>query len=386
MEQVTDQKHLRYQAIQRVTVVGVLVNLVLAASKTIIGIVAQSQALVADGIHSLSDLLSDGLVYFAAKHAHHGPDQAHPYGHGRFETAGTLGLGLLLALVAIGITWDAVERLFTPEALLHPKPLALYAALFSIIANEALYHYTARVARRIKSDLLQANAWHHRSDALSSVVVLVGVGGTMAGLPYLDAIAAVGVGLMIAKIGWDLSWPAFQELVDEGLDEERLERIREIIHQIGGVLDIHMLRTRRMGGEASVDVHILVEPWLSVSEGHMIGQTVIDRLLEEISEVMDVTVHIDPEDDEKGVPCEGLPLRAVAEKMLAQQWCDIPGAEKRQRLVLHYLEGKIDVDIYFSLDDLPDEQARQTFARTLQEKAAERPEFGLVRVYYGHTH
>lgn len=383
MDSITEQKRLRYQAIQRITVVGVLVNLVLTVSKTVIGVLAQSQALVADGIHSLSDLLSDGLVYFAARHAHHGPDVAHPYGHGRFETAGTLGLGVLLGLVALGITWDAAERLFAPEALLHPKPLALYAALFSIVANEALYHYTARVARQIKSDLLQANAWHHRSDALSSVVVLIGVGGTMAGLPYLDAIAAAGVGLMIGKIGWDLGWPAFQELVDEGLDEERLEHIRAIIHQIGGVLDIHMLRTRRIGGEASVDVHILVEPWLSVSEGHMIGQTVIDRLLEEISEVMDVTVHIDPEDDEKGVPCEGLPLRAVAEQLLARQWREVPGADKRRRVVLHYLAGKINVDVYFSLEDLPGEALRQPFRQALQEKAAEQPEFGLVRVYYG---
>ena len=383
MNEITDEKRLRYEAIQRVTVVGVVVNLLLAASKTSIGFVAQSQSLIADGIHSLSDLLSDGLVYFAAKHAQQGPDEAHPYGHGRFETAGTLGLGILLALVALGITWDAVERLFSPEALLHPKPLALYAAFFSIVANEALYHYTSRVARRIKSDLLQANAWHHRSDALSSVVVLVGVAGTMAGLPYLDAIAAIGVGLMIARIGWDLSWPAFQELVDEGLDEEHLERIRGIINHIGGVQDIHMLRTRRIGGEATVDVHILVEPWLSVSEGHMIGQMVIDRLLEEVTEVMDVTVHIDPEDDEVAIPCEGLPLRAAAEKLLAQQWGDIPGAEKRQRVVFHYLAGQINVDVYFSLDDLSGTAAHESFRRELQDKAAQLPEFGLVQVFYG---
>ncbi|TVO76854.1 cation diffusion facilitator family transporter [Sedimenticola selenatireducens] len=383
MDQRAEEKQLRYQAIQRVTIVGVLVNLVLAVSKTSIGFIAQSQSLVADGIHSLSDLLSDALVFFASKHAHQGPDEDHPYGHGRFETAGTLGLGLLLALVAIGITWDAVERLFSPEALLHPKPLALYAALFSILANEWLYHYTARVARRIKSDLLQANAWHHRSDALSSIVVLVGVAGTMAGLPYLDAIAAIGVGLMIAKIGWDLSWPAFQELVDEGLDEDRLEKIRGIICHIGGVQDIHMLRTRRIGGEATVDVHILVEPWLSVSEGHMIGQTVIDRLLEGVSEVMDVTVHIDPEDDEIAIPCEGLPLRAAAEKLLEQQWTDIPGADRRKRVVFHYLEGKIGVDVYFSLDDLAEPEILRAFQQTLEERALRRPEFGAVRVYYG---
>ncbi|MCW8945100.1 MAG: cation diffusion facilitator family transporter [Sedimenticola sp.] len=383
MEQQVDERQLRYQAIQRVTVVGVLVNLVLAASKTSIGFIAQSQSLVADGIHSLSDLLSDGLVYFAAKHAQQGPDEAHPYGHGRFETAGTLGLGVLLALVAIGITWDAVERLFSPEALLHPKPLALYAALFSILANEALYHYTTRVARRIKSDLLQANAWHHRSDALSSIVVLVGVAGTMAGLPYLDAIAAIGVGLMIARIGWDLSWPAFQELVDEGLDEDRLEKIRGIIGQIGGVQDIHMLRTRRIGGEATVDVHIMVEPWLSVSEGHMIGQTVIDSLLEEVSEVMDVTVHIDPEDDEVAIPCKGLPLRAAAEKLLNKQWAAIPGADRRQRVVFHYLEGQINVDVYFALDDMAEGEERKAFHQALEAQALQREEFGSVSVFYG---
>ncbi|MCW8921626.1 MAG: cation diffusion facilitator family transporter [Sedimenticola sp.] len=383
MDQQVGEKQLRYKAIQRVTVVGVVVNLVLAVSKTTIGFLAQSQSLVADGIHSLSDLLSDALVFFAARHAHHGPDEAHPYGHGRFETAGTLGLGLLLALVAIGITWDAVERLFSPDALLHPKPIALYAAAFSIVANEWLYHYTARVARRIKSDLLQANAWHHRSDALSSIVVLVGVAGTMAGLPYLDAIAAIGVGLMIARIGWDLSWPAFQELVDEGLDEDRLDRIREIIGQIGGVQDIHMLRTRRIGGEATVDVHILVEPWLSVSEGHMIGQTVIDRLLEEVYEVMDVTVHIDPEDDEIAIPCKGLPLRAAAEKLLDQQWADIPGANRRQRVVLHYLEGQIDVDVYFPLSELEESEADQSFQQALDEQARLLPEFRSVRVFYG---
>lgn len=383
MSEVMDERQQRYRAIQQVTVVGVLVNLLLAASKSIIGVIAQSQSLIADGIHSLSDLLSDGLVFFAARHADHGPDEDHPYGHGRFETAGTLGLGVLLVLVAVGITWDAVERLFSPEALLHPKPLALYAAIFSILANEGLYHYTAIVAKRIRSDLLQANAWHHRSDALSSVVVLVGVGGTMAGLPYLDAIAAVGVGVMIARIGWSLGWPAFQELVDEGLDEDRLEAIRSIIQEIGGVQDIHMLRTRRIGGDATVEVHVLVEPWLSVSEGHMIGQTVIDRLLEKVTEVMDVTVHIDPEDDAERDPCQGLPLRAAVERLLARQWRGVPGAEKRRRVILHYLAGQINVDVYFALEHMPPPEMRQQLRQSLQDKAAELPEFGQVRVFYG---
>ncbi len=210
MSDSVDGREERKRTTQQVTLVGALINTLLSVVKIAVGLIAQSQALVADGIHSLSDLLSDVLVYVAAQHAGHGPDSDHPYGHGRFETAATLGLGILLVMVALGISWDAVSRLFTPEKLLHPGPMALYAAALSIVAKEALYHYTVRAARRIRSDMLQANAWHHRSDAASSIVVLVGVAGTMAGLPYLDAIAAFAVGLMVAKIGWDLAGPPFR--------------------------------------------------------------------------------------------------------------------------------------------------------------------------------
>lgn len=383
MTMPVDSSEVRTRVTKQVTLVGALVNLLLAVSKVIIGVVAQSQSLVADGIHSFSDLFSDALVYFAAAHASHGPDSDHPYGHGRFETAATLGLGILLILVAVGISWDAVDRLFSPEELLQPGALALYAAAFSILANEALYHYTARAARQLKSSMLQANAWHHRSDAISSIVVLVGVAGTMAGLPYLDAIAAVGVGLMIAGIGWNLGWPAFQELMDEGLDQEKLKHIREIIHSIGGVQAIHMLRTRKMGGKASLDVHVLVESWISVSEGHMISQMVTDRLLDDIEEITDVTVHIDPEDDEVAIPCKGLPLRVEAEALLQQQWCSIPNASARQRLVLHYLAGSIDVDVYFPSDFLSGNKGVQELHSALQETAGVLPEFGQVRIFFG---
>jgi cation diffusion facilitator family transporter len=208
---------------KRVTLIGALVNLLLSVIKVIFGVISQSHSLVADGIHSLSDLISDGVIYAAAHHAHQEPDEKHPYGHGRFETAATLALGGVLILVAVGIIWDAADRLFNPERLLQPTALALLVAVISILAKELLYHYTVRVAQRIRSDMLKANAWHHRSDAVSSVAVLIGVGGTMAGLPYLDAIAAVVVGLMIARIGWELGQSAFQELVDSSLDEEEFE-------------------------------------------------------------------------------------------------------------------------------------------------------------------
>ncbi len=375
--------HERSGETKRVTIVGAVVNLILAAVKIVIGWLAQSQALVADGIHSLSDLMSDALVYWAAHHAHHGPDEKHPYGHGRFETAATLGLGALLVLVAGGIAWDAIDRLFSPERLTAPGMLALGAALFSIIANEGLYQYTMVVAKRVRSDMLKANAWHHRSDAVSSIVVLVGVGGTMAGLPYLDAIAAVGVALMVAKIGWDLGQTAFHELVDAGLEEERLEKIRDTIRAIGGVEDIHMLRTRRMGGQASVDVHVLVEPRISVSEGHMISQTVIDTLQGEFHEVTDVTVHIDPEDDEKAAPCHGLPLRKEALALLNEAWRDIAEAQQSEQIILHYLDGRIDVDLYFPLSSCRSQEERDGLLERLQRALDGVSGFGMVRIYYG---
>lgn len=373
----------RLATTRRVTLVGAVINLLLAVVKMLFGWLANSQALLVDGIHSLSDLLSDALVWFAAQHAAQAPDADHPYGHGRFETLATLGLGVLLTLVALGIIWDAASRLFAPERLLQPGVLALVVAMASILAKEWLYHYTQKRARRIKSEMLRANAWHHRSDAVSSVVVLVGVGGTMAGLSYLDAIAAIGVGLMIAHIGWELGRPAMQELVDAGLEEERLAQIRETIESVPGVIAIHMLRTRRSGAQASADVHVLVDPWLSVSEGHMISQMVTDQLLEQIEELSDVTVHIDPEDDEIAAPSKGLPMRDEAERMLKDSWQDLPGLEKPQRILLHYLAGRINVDLYFPLSCFQGEQEARRLESQLKERARPLKEFGQLKVYYG---
>jgi cation diffusion facilitator family transporter len=381
--QQTDAQTERYRASTRVALVGGLVNLVLSAVKFLVGIAAQSQSLIADGIHSLSDLLSDALVYFAAHHARHGPDDAHPYGHGRYETAATMGLGVLLILVAAGIVWDGTGRMFGVHELLDPSPMALYAALFSILANEGLYHYTLRVGRRIKSEMLRANAWHHRSDSISSVVVLVGVAGTLAGLPYLDAVAAVLVGLMVAKIGWDLGWSAMQELVDAGLEEERVEAIRDTIMSVGGARSLHMLRTRRIGGYASADVHVQVEPSLSVSEGHMIAVLVEKRLKEQIEEIDDVTVHIDPEDDEVApVGAASLPSRSEALARLATAWKDVGGAGLRQRVVLHYLAGRIDVDVYFPLIEFADTRRATELRGALSEALQGLHEFRTLRVYF----
>lgn len=374
----------RRQAVTRTAVVGAIINLLLSVIKILAGIVGHSQALVADGLHSLSDLLSDLLVLIAGHHANQGPDRNHPYGHARYETVATLALGFLLFAVAIGIGWDAVQRLFHPDELLRPGTLALAATVLSILAKEWLYWWTLGYAKKVRSDLLRANAWHHRSDAISSIVVLIGIAGTMAGLPYLDAIAAVIVALMIAKIAWELGWEATNELVDAGLESERLAEVTETIRSVGGVRDIHMLRTRRSGGQASADVHVLVDPDVSVSEGHMISVLVEQRLKREIDEMTDVTVHIDPEDDEQAPDCPLLPLRAEVLARLASHWSSISAANERQRIILHYLRCQIDVDVYFPMTACLREGADPIRLRaTLAEALRDDPVFREVRVYFG---
>lgn len=374
----------RAEAISRTAVVGGIVNLILSLIKVVAGVLWHSQALVADGIHSFSDLLSDVLVWFAGRQSTQAPDREHPYGHGRYETLATLVLGVFLLIVAIGIGWDAGERLFSPEELLRPQPLALAAALASILVKEWLYWWTLGYARRVRSDMLRANAWHHRSDAVSSVVVLVGVGGTLAGLPYLDAVAAFIVAVMIAGIAWGIGWGAIQELVDTGLEAERLEEIKDTICAVGGVRSIHMLRTRKHGGQASADVHVLVDPRVSVSEGHMIALLVETRLKAQIDEITDVTVHIDPEDDEASPTRPSLPMRAEALVRLGGLWEGVPEAAGRQRTILHYLSGRIDVEVFFPLDACVGDRTRVQQVRERLQSALEKdPVFYQVFVYFG---
>jgi cation diffusion facilitator family transporter len=378
--EVLDQ---RFRVSRHSAVVGALVNSVLAVLKILFGWLGQSQSLVADGIHSLSDLLTDALVFFAARHAKEEPDEDHPYGHGRFETVGTLVLGGILITVGLGIMWDAGDRLFNPEELKQPAAFTLFVALFSILVNEGLFFYTRRLANRINSDLLRANAWHHRSDSVSSIVVLVGIGGTLVGLPYLDAVAATLVGVMVVQIGWNLGWGAMQELADAGLEEEHLDKIREIIGNVSGVNSVHMLRTRKLGGHALADVHVQVDPWLSVSEGHRIAEVVQYGLIDQVEVLEDVTVHIDPEDDEAGPSCASLPLRDDAERLLDQCWSHIACYDQRRRLVLHYLAGRIDVDLYLPLVCYQSQTEAEALIEAFQKGLEDSDVFRCVRIWFG---
>jgi cation diffusion facilitator family transporter len=376
----------RRRAVARTAVVAGVANLALSVVKIAAGSVGHSQALIADGIHSLSDLATDVLVWVAGHHAGREPDQEHPYGHGRYETLATLALAVLLVLVAIGIGWDAVNRLFSPEELLTPGWITLYAAIASILIKEWLYWYTLAYARRVRSDMLRANAWHHRSDAISSIVVLLGIGGTLAGLPYLDAVAAFVVAVMIARIAWELGFDAVRELVDTGLDAERLAAVRETILQVGGVRDLHMLRTRSLGGIVSSDLHVLVDPYISVSEGHLISVKVEQELKRRFDEIEDVTVHIDPEDDNVAPPTMGLPSRREALARLAAYWSDIPGLAAPARVQLHYLNGRIEVEVFVAASGTHQPDALSGLVERARQAVSEDPVFGEVRVFAGAVH
>ena len=349
----------RKKETSRITLWGVAVNMFLAVIKTTGGIMGQSQALLADGIHSLSDLASDAMVLVAAKHAGEDADEDHPYGHGRYETLATVALGIILMGVAAGIAYDAILRLENPEDIAIPAPFTLIIAMISILSNEALYHATRAVAQKIRSPLLEANAWHHRSDAVSSIVVLLGIGATFIGYPLVDAIAAIIVALMIGKIGLDLSRQSVQELVDTALEPEMVEQIKNTILDIDDVRELHLLRSRRMGHNALVDVHIQVSPKLSVSEGHHISESVETALKDKFDEVNDVTVHIDPEDDESAASCKNLPLRSELLLALNQEWSKHETLKNIDDITLHYLDGRISVEAGLSykylsrIEDIP---------------------------------
>jgi len=327
----------------RATYVGAAINVFQTIIKIGFGILGQSAALIADGIHSLSDLLSDLLVIIAVKLGSREADHEHPYGHRRFETIATVILGVGLIVVSGAIVWSVMERMAHPEKLPVPDVMTLGIAAISILVNEWLYHYTKRIARRTRSKLLLANAWHQRSDAITSLVVLFGIGAVLLGYPLADAVAAVVVALMVAKIGLNLVIQSIKELVDTSLPPETVDEIRTAIHAIDGVEGIHLLRTRQMGEDAYIDAHIVVDPRITVSEGHMIGDAVRDDLIKRFDDVMDVLVHVDPEDDEDPADNSRPLSRGDVQNLLDKYLADIKPAIEDFRI--HYLDGQIEVEV-----------------------------------------
>ena len=283
----------RAAAASRSTWVSVGVNLVLTVVQITTGILSRSQGLVADGIHSLSDLVADFVVLFASHHSKKDADEDHPYGHQRFETAASLALGVLLLVVGVGMLWSAFLKLEAPETVQKVHIGALWVAGGALIAKELLFRYMLAVGKQVKSSMLVANAWHARSDAASSLVVGIGIIGNLAGYPILDPIAALIVGFMVAKMGWGFGWDALHDLMDRAVDDDEIAAIRQTLVETQGVCNVHDIRTRKMGDIIVVDAHIEVDATISVQEGHDIAVIARQRVLQR-HRVLNLMTHVDP--------------------------------------------------------------------------------------------
>ena len=283
----------RAQAAARSTWVSVAVNIVLSVSQIVAGVLSKSQGLIADGIHSLSDLIGDFVVLLAGHHSQKGADADHPYGHQRFENAASLVLGMLLLAVGMGMLWSAASKLQSPESIATVHITALWVAGAALIAKELLFRYMLAVAKRVKSSMLVANAWHARSDAASSLVVGVGIIGNLMGYPILDPIAAALVGFMVTKMGWNFAWDALHDLMDRSADDAEVQAIRQTLVETPGISSVHDLRTRKMGDMVVVDAHLEVDAMLTVEQGHDIAVAARDRVLKR-HRVLNLMTHVDP--------------------------------------------------------------------------------------------
>ncbi|MGD8740117.1 MAG: cation diffusion facilitator family transporter [Desulfobacterales bacterium] len=285
----------REKIVRKVTWVGLWLNLFLAAIKFIAGIYGRSQALIADAIHSLTDLTTDIAVIAGSHYWSRPPDENHPYGHRRLETLVTVFIGVVLIAAGIGIGWKAISALQEKHAA-PPGWIAVFTALASIVCKESIYRWTAVIGRRAKSAALIANAWHHRTDALSSIPVLIAVAGARVfpSWSFLDHLGAAVVSIFILHASIKIIWPGLDELIDVGAPTDTCKMIRDIALKNDGVLQVHDIRTRFISSSIQVDLHIVVDGLITVREGHDIADDVKARIIDRIPEVLDVIVHVDP--------------------------------------------------------------------------------------------
>lgn len=288
-----NDSHERFQAARKSTWVSVIVNCLLTLVQVITGVFSGSQGLIADGIHSLSDLIADFVVLVANKKSKKEPDEDHHYGHHRYENGASLILGALLMVVGIGMLWSSANKIHAPETITQVHIAALWVALLAIAFKELLFRYMLSVATRIKSSMLIANAWHARSDAASSLVVALGIIGNISGYKLLDPVAALIVGLIITKMGYSFLSDALHDLMDRAADAETEEKIRLTLLETNGVINIHNLKTRKMADSVIVDVHLEVNGDLSVREGHDIAINARRAVLDKYN-VLNVMTHVDP--------------------------------------------------------------------------------------------
>ena len=288
-----EKENMRYQEGRKVSIISLLSNTFLALIKIIIGFVANSTALVADGFHSVSDMASTIIVMISIRLSETPADKDHPYGHEKAEALGTNILAVILILTAIFLGRDAVLTLVAGE-IAEPGTWALIAALLSIIVKEILYRYTIKIGEKINSRGLIADAHHHRSDAFSSIAALIGIGGAKLGFRFLDPLAGLIVAFLILKVGYEILRDTSYELMDGRPDKGKIEEIRTIACSIEGVIDVYDLKIRSYGPHYITDLKIVVRDQLTVVEGHNIACQVKNRIIEQSDNVKDVLVHVDP--------------------------------------------------------------------------------------------
>jgi cation diffusion facilitator family transporter len=357
----------------------VFVNIGLTIVQVLAGIFAHSQSLIADGVHSLSDLISDFLVLIASYHSKSPADDTHPYGHGRIETAASLILGAILVLTGLGIMYGAAMKLENLGNMPPVTSLALWTAGLALLAKEGLFRYMLKVGEHLRSPMLIANAWHARSDAASSLVVAVGIAANMLGFIYADSVAAILVGFMIVRMGLMFAWEAFQELIDAGLSFEEVSSIRQTLMDTQGVQNVHDLRTRKMAHRVLVDAHILVDSKISVSEGHSIAERARKRVIETHESVNNVLVHVDTEDD-AGYGEEIPPIFPSREELLEVLSEVLNGLTEPEQVTFHYLAGKVEADVLISSDALKTKAAITKANQLIMERLVGHPYFSVIRL------
>ena len=366
------------RAKRRAAWAGVWLNCPLALAKIGGGYLAHSQALIADGVHSLSDLASDAAVLWARGHSHRPPDDEHPFGHGRFETLATLAVAAMLALAAVGIVIDAGLRVIEPPEAT-PGMLALWVAAGSILFKEALFHYTSAVARRTGSAMMLANAWHHRSDAISSVVALVGIAMAMAGWPWMDALAAAVIALMLARIAWGFGRPAVAELVDAAPDTEMAEAVSAALAATPGVRDVHDLRLRQSGGAAQADVHLGLDPDLTLSEAHRLCEAARARVLAKVPAVDEIVIHPEPHGHADGFGAHRAALRPAVRETVVACLDGLMPESAITALHLDYRNNGIRATVVFDLA-VPEGTDERAGARLADLRAAGRTDLISLRL------
>lgn len=368
---------------QKVTIIWAIGDLILGCLKIFIGKLFNSSALIADGIHSFSDLFTDFFVIVISQFAHEKPDENHPYGHGRFETLGTVVLGSALIGVGFLLIFENAKDLWFGSTQVNPGWPTIAIAALSIIVKEVSFQHTIRVGKKINSPLIIANAWHSRTDAISSVVVLVGLVLSVFGYPWFDEVVAMVVAIFIGKIGWDFLWNSIKEILETSLPNEMIEQINAEILNVDGVKSTHNLRTRKVGERVILDVNIEVSPLLTVSEGHEIASWVSKNLINKFDDIVDVTVHTDVEDDRiEGVMFGGekkdlLPLRKEVVGKIMQQLAEYD-LNHLKEIRLHYINSRIKFEFFFNDNVVND----ANFEQLLNEKCSEFSWFDKIICWY----